>query len=72
MVKPASCKPAELTPSAAIRIMLLELEDEVIMELELPYFVEHSDVDVSIDSFGVHIRCTSADCDIRRTFWRDR
>lgn len=61
---------AELTAS---RLRAPELEDEVVMEVELPYFVEPEDVRVRINDTGVQIECSSADsCNIKRTFWRDR
>eukprot|EP00873_Tetraselmis_striata_P023008 jgi/Tetstr1/443272/TSEL_031306.t1 len=50
---------------------LTELEDEVVIELELPYFVEPEDVAVHIDGHGVAVKCSSAGCNLKRTYWRD-
>ena len=48
---------------------LKEYNNEVIMEFELPFWIESEDVGVHITPHGVHIK-VAGEFDVKRTFWQ--
>lgn len=47
-----------------------EMDDEVVLEVELPFWTEPQDVDVTIDSGSIKIDVRTSYY-IERTFWKD-
>lgn len=48
---------------------LKESNNEVIMEFELPFWIESEDVGVNITPYGVHVK-VAGEFDVKRTFWK--
>jgi len=48
-----------------------ETDDDVMMDIELPFWIDASDVRVSINSSGVSIEVRNT-LSIQRTYWRNR
>ena len=47
-----------------------ELDGEVILELEVPFWIEAEDITVDIDDTGLHLSVRSH-FDVKRRFWVD-
>ena len=66
----ASAKPATATVLMCIGCVA-ETDDDVMLELELPFWIDAGDVRVSVTSLGVSVEVRNT-LSIQRTYWRNR